>query len=117
MIRRPPRSTRTDTLSPYTTLFRSTDRPTRQDWPGFGWTYDQSFTIREKVWAGYGQLNFDTIAGGLNFKGNIGLRVVHTGQSSTSSLAVPGRSEEHPSEPQSLIRTSYSVFCYQKNIK
>src|SRR3546814_562908 len=90
MIRRPPRSTRTDTLSPYTTLFRSTDRPTRQDWPGFGWTYDQSFTIREKVWAGYGQLNFDTIAGGLNFKGNIGLRVVHTDQSSTSSLAVPG---------------------------
>ncbi len=70
--------------------FVGKDRPTRQDWPDFGWTYDQSFTIREKVWAGYGQLNFDTIAGGLNFSGNIGLRVVHTDQSSTSSLAVPG---------------------------
>src|SRR3546814_19906630 len=112
MIRRPPRSTRTDTLSPYTTLFRSTDRPTRQDWPGFGWTYDQSFTIREKVWAGYGQLNFDTIAGGLNFKGNIGLRVVHTDQSST-------RSEERRvgKECVSTCRSRWFPYHSNKNRK
>jgi iron complex outermembrane receptor protein len=69
--------------------FVGPDREARQDYPFLGFTYDQSFTIREKVWAGYGQLNFDTIAGGLNFSGNIGVRVVHTDQSSTSSLTDP----------------------------
>ncbi|NII59671.1 TonB-dependent receptor [Sphingomonas aerolata] len=50
-------------------------------------TRDQSFTIDEKTYAGYAQLNFDTIAGSLPFKGNIGLRVVHTDQSSSSTIA------------------------------
>lgn len=49
-------------------------------------TKDQSFTIDEKTYAGYAQLNFDTIAGSLPFKGNIGLRVVHTDQSSSSTI-------------------------------
>ncbi|MGN6270236.1 MAG: TonB-dependent receptor [Sphingomonas sp.] len=66
--------------------FVGNDRPTDQL---FGFTLDQSFTIHEKVWAGYAQLNFDTIAGGLNFHGNLGLRAVHTNQYSTSSLADP----------------------------
>lgn len=66
--------------------FVGDDRPTDQF---FGFTLDQSFTIHEKVWAGYGQLNFDTIAGGLHFHGNLGLRAVHTDQYSTSSLADP----------------------------
>ncbi|MBJ6121810.1 TonB-dependent receptor [Sphingomonas mollis] len=50
-------------------------------------TRDQSFTIDEKTYAGYAQLNFDTIAGSLPFKGNIGLRVVHTDQLSSSTIA------------------------------
>ncbi|WP_375421381.1 TonB-dependent receptor [uncultured Sphingomonas sp.] len=50
-------------------------------------TRDQSFTIDEKTYAGYGQLNFDTIAGSLPFKGNIGLRVIHTDQRSSSTIA------------------------------
>lgn len=78
--------------------FVGPDREPRQDYPFLGFTYDQSFRIDEKVWAGYGQINFDTLAGGLNFKGNIGLRVVRTEQSSTSSLADP-RPQPGPGDP------------------
>src|SRR3546814_3911990 len=88
MIRRPPRSTRTDTLFPYTTLFRSGDalfprgrggraaRPARRDDPAAG--------------RGGG-------AGGPG--GRLRRR----------------RSEEHTSELQSLMRISYAVFCLNKN--
>ena len=69
--------------------FVGPDREARQDYPFLGFTYDQSFQIREKVWSGFGQLNFKTVAGGLDFRGNIGLRVVHTKQESTSSLTNP----------------------------
>lgn len=66
--------------------FVGPDRVADQSFP---FTLDQSFLIEEDVWSGFGQINFDTIAGGLNFKGNIGLRVVRTEQNSTSSLADP----------------------------
>jgi phosphoribosylformimino-5-aminoimidazole carboxamide ribotide isomerase len=55
----------------------------------FGFTVDQSFTIDEKTYAGYGQIDFSTIAGGLRFRGNLGLRVVHTDQSSTVFAFLP----------------------------
>ncbi|MDQ8756790.1 TonB-dependent receptor [Sphingosinicella sp. LHD-64] len=55
----------------------------------FGFTRDQSFIVEEDVWAGYAQLNFNSVVGGLNFRGNFGLRVVHTDQSSTTSLVDP----------------------------
>src|SRR3546814_7570766 len=74
MIRRPPRSTRTDTLFPYTTLFRS---------PGAG-GHDQHLDPSRGVERGDG--------------------------------GVRGRSEEHTSELQSLMRISYAVFCLKKNI-
>src|SRR3546814_4753820 len=72
MIRRPPRSTRTDTLFPYTTLFRSA---CRAPWPRAA-----------------------------------------TGRSppSATGAAPRPRSEEHTSELQSLMRTSYAVFCLKK---
>src|SRR3546814_10311001 len=70
MIRRPPRSTRTDTLFPYTTLFRSA-RLGRLDKAKCGLT-----PIATEVWE--------------------------------------GRSEEHTSELQSLMRISYAVFCLKK---
>src|SRR3546814_8711872 len=73
MIRRPPRSTRTDTLFPYTTLFRSRG----------GW----------RKW------RHDLVAAG-------------------KTTVARGRSEEHTSELQSLMRISYAVFCLKKkNIK
>src|SRR3546814_6601823 len=94
MIRRPPRSTRTDTLFPYTTLFRSTDgNPMQQDNP---------------------QRYFAPTSGGVRIHGS-GYTVVN-GQigyqfNKTSNVS---RSEEHTSELQSLMRISYAVFCLKK---
>src|SRR3546814_1691719 len=78
MIRRPPRSTRTDTLFPYTTLFRSTS-----------------------CWAAW-------------------CAAPKTGPATkpsrrcASCRVISGRSEEHTSELQSLMRISYAVFCLKK---
>src|SRR3546814_7562953 len=98
MIRRPPRSTRTDTLFPYTTLFRSsafrggicaqascclrscsTISPSRS-----GWMQAPSPTSRGER------------------------------RPATISLPPSRRSEEHTSELQSLMRISYAVFCLKK---
>src|SRR3546814_2651517 len=109
MIRRPPRSTRTDTLFPYTTLFRSAKNDLR--------TTDQ------------------ICQGRAQFMGNVSIESFH---SSVSLLnAIQGsvkrrrkllklyinvlnwqsdRSEEHTSELQSLMRISYAVFCLKKKI-
>src|SRR3546814_9959645 len=81
MNRRPPRSTRTDTLFPYTTLFRSSSPPSAD----------------EARWSG---------------------RWPPTCGSSPTPRAGDephvGRSEEHTSELQSLMRISYAVFCLKK---
>src|SRR3546814_8032141 len=81
MIRRPPRSTRTDTLFPYTTLFRSLCQP------GLG---ARVVVQRE--------------AGGE-------LGALATGAHLIAVATLPERSEEHTSELQSLMRISYAVFC------
>src|SRR3546814_4101668 len=86
MIRRPPRSTRTDTLFPYTTLFRSHTWPPR-------WQPVQA--CRPRAAAETGRIR--------------PLRVAFTALRST-----PRRSEEHTSELQSLMRISYAVFCLKK---
>src|SRR3546814_4670142 len=90
MIRRPPRSTRTDTLFPYTTLFRSRPAAT-------GVLTDRS---RSR-----------STDGGPN------RRLAGHRSSLPRRPAVPGhehRSEEHTSELQSLMRISYAVFCLKK---
>src|SRR3546814_1570690 len=88
MIRRPPRSTRTDTLFPYTTLFRSTGRRLRRR-------------------ADHGGRHHPTIHGER--------RALGRGAAAGSSAALDGiRSEEHTSELQSLMRISYAVFCLKK---
>src|SRR3546814_2877649 len=97
MIRRPPRSTRTDTLFPYTTLFRSLglggERP---DHVGAG--LQQVTMLRQ------------------DFREQHHLE--HAGRVRTldKRKAVAGllRSEEHTSELQSLMRISYAVFCLKK---
>src|SRR3546814_12462087 len=80
MIRRPPRSTRTDTLFPYTTLFRSPRYPLTlgmdNHWPPGGYE-TESYHYRQPA-------------------------------------PSDGRSEEHTSELQSLMRISYAVFCLKK---
>src|SRR3546814_2552110 len=110
MIRRPPRSTRTDTLFPYTTLFRSI---------GLADALSAcSATARLKTVEYLADSNL--VAGGGRFEGDPGIAGV-----SDDCDAVPAvkpveqhRSEEHTSELQSLMRISYAVFCLKKkNIK
>src|SRR3546814_6385248 len=98
MIRRPPRSTRTDTLFPYTTLFRSLD-------------------IEQAV----GQLVLRAQGGGIGLVRPLCLDPDHQfpGQAHIEQRghAVGIRSEEHTSELQSLMRISYAVFCLKKTNK
>src|SRR3546814_5947522 len=91
MIRRPPRSTRTDTLFPYTTLFRSFNTLFLN--PDFknGKNQKALFECLEK--AAFERLNLQALEKVKLF--------------STQSV----RSEEHTSELQSLMRISYAVFC------
>src|SRR3546814_6397839 len=96
MIRRPPRSTRTDTRFPYTTLFRSPGAKSRSE-------------IMADVQSGGGHANYRTVQGGnLRVTMEAG-RIVVTDPNGRSS-----RSEEHTSELQSLMRISYAVFCLKK---
>src|SRR3546814_1468210 len=96
MIRLPPRSTRTDTLFPYTTLFRSAD------------------TIRQR----FGQHRHHEP--GEIHRGHSLLRFPIQRRAETHIVRDIGngddqaRSEEHTSELQSLMRISYAVFCLKK---
>src|SRR3546814_8965758 len=104
MIRRPPRSTRTDTLFPYTTLFRS----------------------GEAAPAG-GERRREEVAGARHAGDHRALE--GSRPDARASLGGRGRrlrarprggslrSEEHTSELQSLMRISYAVFCLQKKIQ
>src|SRR3546814_7563217 len=100
MIRRPPRSTRTDTLFPYTTLFRS------RGWRPFTFMYEGQASV---------PLQDATIIS-LPHRGRRSERVQRpgTGARSSSNARPTARSEEHTSELQSLMRISYAVFCLQK---
>src|SRR3546814_14221463 len=92
MIRRPPRSTRTDTLFPYTTLFRSA-----------AGSRDRGRFLRVDGW-------------------RIQIRQRRCGRGAFDPCGqyyrrAHPRSEEHTSELQSLMRTSYAVFCLKKKKK
>src|SRR3546814_3995637 len=105
MIRRPPRSTRTDTLFPYTTLFRSGQRwrghavhSVEQDRPGRGGGLCLSFACDD----------------------GCDREMAREGRHPQRTAVPPGRnarSEEHTSELQSLMRNSYAVFCLKKKKK
>src|SRR3546814_1075521 len=96
MLRRPPRSTRTDTLFPYTTLFRSP----------IGSEGDLS--QRCPLWVESGHFLQATFL----------IDLLTVSERSTALLyrraTKPFRSEEHTSELQSLMRISYAVFCLKK---
>src|SRR3546814_2357025 len=105
MIRRPPRSTRTDTLFPYTTLFRSA--------PVLGDHRRGREQLQDQVPA-------DDPGQELAERG-VGVRVGAAGYRDRGcELGVAHdhqRSEEHTSELQSLMRISYAVFCLKKKIE
>src|SRR3546814_5006937 len=95
MIRRPPRSTRTDTLFPYTTLFRSAGRP--RELPVEKRHHRRRVPFRRPdVPRDLAAIAVDQQRGG-----------------KTVCAEFP-RSEEHTSELQSLMRSSYAVFCLKK---
>src|SRR3546814_5991554 len=102
MVRRPPRSTRTDTLFPYTTLFRSAcalfeegDEPEVRQW------LDQ--VAMENGGVCQDAMIVETLQGWID--------------QDRKHTALKARSEEHTSELQSLMRISYAVFCLKKQKK
>src|SRR3546814_11335119 len=95
MIRRPPRSTRTDTLFPYTTLFRS-DR-----------------LARIIIAVGDDRIAI-VLPGRMTFSSSPPRGPISVSQSVPSGAKARPRSEEHTSELQSLMRISYAVFCLNK---
>src|SRR3546814_2869758 len=100
MIRRPPISTRTDTLFPYTTLFRSKRFAQRHIHMAKSIGVNRRFSHRHSGGC-IGSLLRVEQAQNLSFARH--LDVAHF-----------GRSEEHTSELQSLMRISYAVFCLKK---
>src|SRR3546814_7263566 len=100
MIRRPPRSTRTDTLFPYTTLFRSEKDPS------------DTREVRGR-WDGL-YIHSDGYVHGISNPAD-----VERGDSGCYKpvQSEVQRSEEHTSELQSLMRISYAVFCLKKKKK
>src|SRR3546814_4115714 len=114
MIRRPPRSTRTDTLFPYTTLFRSSLRP--------GWCVSRVHHHQPRNRWKLGFKQYSLHHAHLACWSTTGLRRPVSIRSPTCSGPVPlsesqPRSEEHTSELQSLMRISYAVFCLKKKKK
>src|SRR3546814_1054156 len=117
MIRRPPRSTRTDTLFPYTTLFRS------------GGRRDQGQRIVEITFTGVGSVAVERTLRIIGCRaeaevdalaGVVGTQIVGREVAARRRrierlpLELVERSEEHTSELQSLMRNSYAVVCLKK---
>src|SRR3546814_1008935 len=115
MLRRPPRSTRTYTLFPYTTLFRSAGASGRSD----GRSAIQSLrpgrasSGADGLWR-----NAEDSGGEYVDRARRSLRKRNCrgprGSGAGGGLLVAARSEEHTSELQSLMRSSYAVFCLTK---
>src|SRR3546814_3500521 len=137
MIRRPPRSTRTDTLVPYTTLFRSSDRLVEfplclfgvalgtvilphlsrrhaaEDAAGYDHSLDWGLrmALLAGAPAGLGLLLLaDPITATVYNYGKFTAFDTHMAAISLSAMSLGVRSEEHTSELQSLMRNSYAVF-------
>src|SRR3546814_6549538 len=112
MLRRPPRSTRTDTLFPYTTLFRSAR--TRFPSPSPIWRDRQRRGVHHHPSGGavrarrHNNLRETRKAPYPRLARSI---LIHADRKAAASCP---RSEEHTSELQSLMRISYAVFCLKK---
>src|SRR3546814_6091795 len=94
MIRRPPRSTRTDTLFPYTTLFRS------------------QFGVLRGYLANAGKVRTQGAEFDFSVRPSERFRAYANG--AYTDAKYESRLEEHTSELQSLMRISYAVFCLKK---
>src|SRR3546814_3972592 len=115
MIRRPPRSNRTDTLVPYTTLFRSifTDncRIPKEVWGDLQAMIAAMRSMSTRLTELCDRLGKQAVAQGID-------DVLELADRNTRDCIGQLRSEEHTSELQSLMRISYAVFCLKnKNQK
>src|SRR3546814_2158432 len=122
MIRRPPRSTRTDTLFPYTTLFRSWALATFGTWliVAYVTRYSSLAAIVAAIFAPLYYLLGGNVAWPLDKAMALAIVVISVvllfrHQANISRLMRgKERSEEHTSELQSLMRISYAFFCLKK---
>src|SRR3546814_2308919 len=122
MMRRPPIPTRTDTLFPYTTLFRSGYRPQfagaveacasmgGQIMPPVMGAV--AFIMAETIGVPYAEIALAAIIPAALYFGSA-FWMVHLEAGRRNLVGMP-RSEEHTSELQSLMRISYAVFCLKK---
>src|SRR3546814_3130373 len=117
MIRRPPISTRTDTLFPYTTLFRS---PSIRFFIGSGifLSEDAGFNPERRFSSLSKEIvipnsTVTKVIDDLTYANGPGVHFVLIGFANEKQPTVM-RSEEHTSELQSLMRISYAVFCLKK---
>src|SRR3546814_7602110 len=102
MIRRPPRSTRTDTLFPYTTLFRSRAPHATKRGTSFRL---ECLNMNERLRT---RFRLKSVTGAYS------LLITRSRRWWSGIFRSPTRSEEHTSELQSLMRISYAVFCLKK---
>src|SRR3546814_20845727 len=116
MIRRPPRSTRTDTLFPYTTLFRSGCKGCCTPFTGGQTRNSSTGSMRHSPLSDFSAetrpvlIAFTSVWRVTPTFSDASFRVIPM-----MSLAVKSaRSDEHTSELQSLMRLSYAVFCLKK---
>src|SRR3546814_2499254 len=111
MRRRPPRSTRTDTLFPYTTLFRSgdadgEDKANAKPLPeGLAAVPESEYVVH---------LNIEPLTDQAVWPVPWANALTDHGSYGVAEGMFQGRSEEHTSELQSLMRISYAVFCLKK---
>src|SRR3546814_1089559 len=113
MIRRPPRSTRTDTLFPYTTLFRSHLGGSEAADRGPGHSRQ-----RQNRQSGRAQTEKPcrrALPSLIEHNDTAERENKDHGRQCSDRRIAPTRSEEHTSELQSLMRISYAVFCLKKN--
>src|SRR3546814_10838849 len=115
MRRRPPRSNRTDTLFPYTTLFRSGGSLQAPDGQPDTRGDLADVALNWMLWqAGAAMAGFDPVPASDR---EITQAILHDERSVLLRSVQNGRSEEHTSELQSLMRISYADFCLQKKKK
>src|SRR3546814_3862712 len=117
MIRLPPRSTRTDTLFPYTTLFRSGTRERffRRWVKSRGKVLCKTPLMLEETSIPYRTIVYDIFEGD-HLRAEFGkINPNHKVPAIVDHAPAFSRSEEHTSELQSLMRISYAVFCLKKN--
>src|SRR3546814_1553054 len=109
MIRPPPRSTRTDTLLPYTTLFRSVEKPKIDEAPS-DLIISGRYILQPEIFTKLAQQK-PGAGGEIQITDSM---IKLLSEQSFFAYRFDGRSEEHTSELQSLMRISYAVFCLNK---